>query len=67
MTLLDVMIAVGGLSEFASGNRSKIVRNSGANEVVLNVKIKDLLNKGDMRQNVRMQPGDVLIIPESVF
>lgn len=67
MSLLDVMIEVGGLSEFASGNRAKIVRNSAAGEEVINVRIKDLLNRGDMSQNVRMQPGDVLIIPESVF
>jgi polysaccharide export outer membrane protein len=67
MSLLDVMIEVGGLSEFASGNKAKIVRNDNGNEVVINVRIKDLLNRGDMNQNVRMQPGDVLIIPESVF
>ena len=67
MTLLDVMIEVGGLSEFASGNKSKIVRKNNGNDAVINVRIKDLLNKGDMRQNVKMQPGDVLIIPESVF
>lgn len=67
MSLLDVMIAVGGLSEFAAGNKSKIVRRENGNEVVINVDVKDLLNKGDMSQNVRMQPGDILIIPESVF
>lgn len=67
MTVLDVVIEVGGLSEFAAGNRSKIVRNEGGNEVVIDVRLKDLLNRGDMSQNVRMRPGDVLIIPESVF
>jgi len=67
MTLLDVMIEVGGLSEFASGNKAKIVRTDNGTEIVVNVRIKDLINKGDMSQNVRMQPGDVLIIPESVF
>lgn len=67
MTLLDVMIAVGGLSEFASGNKAKVVRKDGDREIVVNVRIRDLLNKGDMSQNVRMQPGDVLIIPESIF
>lgn len=67
MSLLDVMIEVGGLSEFASGNRAKIVRNSGEGEQVIEVRVKDLLNRGDMSQNVRMMPGDVLIIPESVF
>ncbi len=67
MTVLDVMIEVGGLSDFASGNKAKIVRNRDGNEEVINVRIKDLLNRGDMSQNVRMRPGDVLIIPESVF
>lgn len=67
MTLLDVMIEVGGLSDFAAGNKAKIVRKENGQEIVINVRVKDLLNRGDMRQNVRMQPGDVLIIPESVF
>jgi len=67
MTVLDVMIEVGGLSEFASGNKAKIIRRQNGKEVVINVRIRDLLNRGDMNQNVRMQPGDVLIIPESVF
>lgn len=67
MTLLDVMIQVGGLSEFASGNRAKIVRRKGGEEVSIRVRVDDLLNKGDMEQNVRMMPGDVLIIPESIF
>ena len=67
MTLLDVMIAVGGLSEFASGNRAKIVRRHDGQELTIKVRINDLLNKGDMEENVGMMPGDVLIIPESVF
>jgi len=67
MTLLDVMIEVGGLSEFASGNRAKIVRRHDGQELTFKVRINDLLNKGDMEENVEMMPGDVLIIPESVF
>ncbi len=67
MTLLDVMIEVGGLSEFASGNKAKIIRRQNGEETVIRVRINDLLNKGDMNQNVRMVPGDVLIIPESLF
>jgi len=67
MTLLDVMIEVGGLSEFAAGNRAKIVRDVNGEKVSINVNVKDLLNDGDMSQNVRMMPGDVLIIPESFF
>lgn len=67
MSLLDAMIAVGGLSEFAAGNRAKIVRKQGGQETIINVRIGDLLNKGRMDQNIRMLPGDVLIIPESIF
>jgi polysaccharide export outer membrane protein len=67
MTVLDVVIAVGGLSEFAAGNRARIVRREDGQEVKIKVRLNDLLNKGDMEQNVRMMPGDVLIIPESIF
>ena len=67
MTLLPVMIEVGGLSEFASGNKARIVRREHGQEKVMRLRISDLLNNGDMDQNVRMMPGDVLIIPESVF
>lgn len=67
MTLLDVMIQVGGLSEFAAGNRAKIIRRRGDEQMEIRVRVEDLLNDGDMDQNVRMLPGDVLIIPESIF
>ncbi len=67
MTLLDVMIAVGGLSEFAAGNKAQVVRRVDGEEQVIRVRIDDLLNAGRMDQNLRMLPGDVLIIPESFF
>ncbi len=67
MTLLDVMIEVGGLAEGAAGNRAKIVRKRGDKEIEMRVRISDLLNKGDISKNVTMQPGDVLIIPQSFF
>jgi len=67
MTVLDVMISVGGLSEFAAGNKSKIVRQTADGEVEIRVRLNDLLNDGDIRQNVEMKPGDVLIIPQSFF
>ena len=67
MTVLDVIIAVGGLAEFAAGNKAKIVRRENGADLAINVRLNDLLNRGDMRQNVRMRPGDVLIIPESAF
>ena len=67
MTLLDVMIQAGGLSEFAAGNRARLVRRVNGKEMEIPVRLRDLLNKGDMRANMVMMPGDVLIIPESRF
>lgn len=67
MTVLDVVIAVGGLSEFAAGNRAKIIRELDGKTVEIRVRLDDLLNKGRIEENIRMLPGDVLIIPESVF
>jgi polysaccharide export outer membrane protein len=67
MTVLDVVIAVGGLSEFAAGNRAKIIRELDGESVEIRVRLDDLLNKGRIEENIRMLPGDVLIIPESVF
>ncbi len=66
-TVLDVMIAVGGLSEFAAGNKAKVVRRTADGEVEIKVKLRDLLNDGDISQNIKMMPGDVLIIPQSFF
>jgi polysaccharide export outer membrane protein len=67
MTVLDVMIEVGGLSEFAAGNRAKIVRKTSDGEVEIKIRLKDLLNDGDISENVNIRPGDVLIIPQSFF
>jgi len=67
MTLLDVMISVGGLTEFAAGNRAKITRHVGGKVMELRVRLKDLVKDGDTSANVPMYPGDVLIIPESRF
>jgi len=67
MTLLDVMISVGGLAPFAAGNRAVLVRNVGNQQQRIPVRIKDLLDEGDISANLVMRPGDVLIIPESRF
>ncbi|MEZ5525440.1 MAG: polysaccharide export protein [Pseudomonadales bacterium] len=67
MTALDVMIAVGGLTEFAAGNRARIVRVVDGERKEYRVRLKDLLRGGDITANVDMKPGDVLIIPESFF
>ena len=66
MTLLDVMIAVGGLTDFASGNSATILRSSEGNKQY-SVRIKDLIKRGDVSANVEMKPGDILIIPQSFF
>jgi polysaccharide export outer membrane protein len=66
LTVLDVVIAVGGLGEFAAGNRAKIMRPAnGGKSQEIKVKLKNLIERGDMSQNVEMKPGDVLVIPES--
>ena len=67
LSFVVVMIEVGGLGEFAAGNKAKVVRKEGGREVTINVRLKDLLNRGDMDENIAMKPGDVLIIPESIF
>lgn len=66
MTLLDVMIAVGGITDFADGNGASILRTVGGNKQY-SVRIKDLVKRGDVSANVEMRPGDVLIIPQSWF
>ena len=67
MSLLDLMIAVGGLTEFADGNKSKVVRVVDGNWQEFGVRIDDLINGADISANVYMLPGDILIIPESWF
>jgi polysaccharide export outer membrane protein len=70
MTVLDVVLQVGCLGQFAAGNRAKIVRQDPAQPTKpkeIPVRLADLLNKGDMRQNVAMQAGDVLVVPQTRF
>jgi polysaccharide export outer membrane protein len=67
ITLLDVMIEVGGLTRFAAGNRAKVVRNVDGRSREIRVKLDDLMNRGRIERNIPMQPGDVVIIPEAVF
>jgi polysaccharide export outer membrane protein len=67
MTLLDVIIAVGGLTEFAAGNKASIVRTVDGTQTQFNVRLEDLLKRGDLGANRRVLPGDILIIPESLF
>ena len=67
MSLMDVMIAVGGTTEFAAGNRASLIRNVGGKQQRFNVRLDDLIKDGDISANVPMRPGDVLVIPESFF
>ena len=69
MTLLDAMIAVGGLSEFAAGDRARLIRvdRESGQQRQYDLRIASLLRRGDVGANVRLEPGDVIIIPESMF
>lgn len=66
MTVLDVMIAVGGLTDFAAGNSATILRTAEGNKQY-SVRLKDLMKRGDVTANVEVRPGDILIIPQSLF
>lgn len=67
MSLMDVMIAVGGITDFAAGNKATIVRTYGGKQQQFSVRLEDLIRGGDITANVEMMPGDILIIPESFF
>ena len=67
MTLLDLMIAVGGLTEFADGNNAKLVRVENNNKTTYSLNIDDLIRDGDITKNIDILPGDVIIIPEAWF
>jgi len=67
MSLLDVVIEVGGLTRFAAGDRAMIVRNVNGKQESMRVYLDDLVHDGDVKENVAMQPGDILIIPQRYF
>ena len=67
MTLLDVMIAVGGITDFADGNKASILRTGGGKSQRFGVRLIDLVRGGDLSADVSMRPGDVVIIPQSFF
>ena len=66
MTVLDVMIAVGGLTDFAAGNDAIILRTAESSKQY-SVRLKELVKRGDVSANVEMKPGDIIIIPQSFF
>ena len=67
MTVLDAVLAVGGLGQFAAGNRAHIVREADGKSIEIPVHLQALVNNGDMKQNLRLQPGDVLVVPQTYF
>lgn len=67
MTVLDVMVAVGGLTEFAAGNKAVLIRGKGEDRQSYRLRLDNLLRKGDISANVPVLPGDVILIPESFF
>lgn len=67
MSLMDVLIAVGGLTEFAAGNKANLIRSIDGKQHKINVRLNDLLEDGDISANMPVRPGDVLVIPESFF
>lgn len=67
MTVLDVMVSVGGLTEFAAGNRAVLIRGQGEDRQSYRLRLNDLLRKGNISANVPVLPGDVILIPESAF
>lgn len=67
MTVLDAIIQVGGLTQFAAGNRARLVRGTGDDSESYRLRLNDLLSDGDMRHNHALRPGDILVIPEAFF
>ncbi|MFP4183774.1 MAG: XrtA/PEP-CTERM system exopolysaccharide export protein [Halorhodospira sp.] len=67
MSLMDVMIEVGGITEFAAGNRTVLVRHEDGERKQYRVRLHDLINRGEIDANIDIKPGDILIIPESFF
>jgi polysaccharide export outer membrane protein len=67
MTVLDAVLAVGGLGNFAAGNRARVVRTEDGRQKEIKIKLNSLVNDGDMKQNVLLKPGDVIVVPETRF
>ncbi|MEE9412374.1 MAG: XrtA/PEP-CTERM system exopolysaccharide export protein [Methylococcales bacterium] len=67
MTMLDLLVEIGGISSYAAGNRTKIIRMAGGKTKRVNVRLADLIEDADMSANVPLLPGDIVFIPESYF
>ncbi len=67
MRVLDVLLTAGGLGPYAAGNRAKLIRMQDGKEITIKLRLGDLINKGAMKNNLELKPGDVLVVPESMF
>jgi polysaccharide export outer membrane protein len=67
MTVLDVVLEAGGITEFASANGTRLYRKENGKTSIYKIRLKDILKKGKLESNISLQPGDVITIPESVF
>lgn len=67
MRVLDVLLASEGLTDFAAPNRARIVRQENGKETEIRVRLRDLINGGDLKQNLELKPGDVIVVPQSLF
>jgi polysaccharide export outer membrane protein len=67
MTVLDALLSCKGLSQFAAGNRARVVRKVNGRDEEIKVKLESLVNSGDLTQNIPLQPGDVLVVPQTRF
>lgn len=67
MTVLNVVLAMGGLNEFAAGNRARVIRETEGQTEEIRVRLDDLMNRGRTTENIAVKPGDILSVPESRF
>jgi polysaccharide export outer membrane protein len=67
MTVLDAILGAGGVSIYADANRTKLHRRTKSGVETYDIRLKDIMNKGDLRSNVYLVPGDVITVPESLF
>jgi polysaccharide biosynthesis/export protein len=67
MTVLDLILRSGGLTEFAAGNRAKLVRAENGKQTEIPLRLNNLINKGDVKEDLALRPGDLLVVPESRF
>lgn len=67
MTALDLMIAMGGITDFADGNKTVLIRRYDGRKRLYSLRLEDLVKDGDITANVTLMPGDIVIIPEAWF